>query len=139
LYEKFFFTISATVLCLALVAAAEIQPVIDTVVTGQQGSGCIDWNCPHHLFTGIGAPNMDVTEAARRPGAIRAAQQVALRNALETLKGIFLNSSTTVENFMMKKRRYHEPCQRICPRLRTEGKGKIHERRVRGSDHVHPS
>ena len=99
---KILFTISATVLCLALVAAAEIQPVIDTVVTGQQGSGCIDWTARIIYSRGIGAPNMDVTEAARRPGAIRAAQQVALRNALETLKGIFLNSSTTVENFMMK-------------------------------------
>ena len=99
---KILFTTLAAVLCLAFVAAAEIQPVMDTVVTGQQGSGCIDWTARIIYSRGIGAPNMDVTEAARRPGAIRAAQQVALRNALETLKGIYLNSSTTVENFMMK-------------------------------------
>jgi hypothetical protein len=92
----------AATLCLAVAAFAEIRPVIDTVVTGQQGSGCIDWTARVILSRGIGAPNMEVPEAARRPGAIRAAQQVALRNALETIKGILLNSSTTVENFMLK-------------------------------------
>jgi hypothetical protein len=89
-------------LCLTGAAFAEIRPVLDTVVTGQQGSGCIDWSARVIYTRGIGAPNMDVPEAARRPGAIRAAQQVALRNALETIKGILLNSSTTVENFMLK-------------------------------------
>jgi hypothetical protein len=84
-------------------AAAEMQPVvIDTVVSDNQGNGCIDWTNRIIYSKGIGAPNPDMPEAAQRPGAIRAAQQVALRNALETLKGIYLNSSTTVENFMVK-------------------------------------
>ncbi|MBN1576574.1 MAG: hypothetical protein JW913_08480 [Chitinispirillaceae bacterium] len=76
---------------------AQMQPV----VTGTQGSGSIDWSKRFIVATGIGAPNPDLPEAAQRPAALRAAQQIALRNALETIKGIFLNSSTTVQNFMV--------------------------------------
>jgi hypothetical protein len=83
-------------------AAAGMQPVLDTVVSDKQGNGCIDWTTRIIYSNGIGAPNPDMPEAAQRPGAIRAAQQIALRNALETIKGIFLNSSTTVEDFMVK-------------------------------------
>jgi hypothetical protein len=83
-------------------AMAQMQPVLDTVVTDKQGDGAIDWTNRIIYAKGIGAPNPDHPEAAQRAGAIRAAQQIALRNALETLKGIFLNSSTTVENFMVK-------------------------------------
>jgi hypothetical protein len=72
------------------------------VVTGDQGSGNVDWAARFIIATGIGAPNPDLPEAARRPAALRAAQQIALRNALETIKGIFLNSSTTVKNFMVE-------------------------------------
>jgi hypothetical protein len=94
--------IAATLFSVSI-TVAEIRPVLDTVVAaGPQGSGCIDWTTRVILSRGIGAPNMEVPEAARRPGAIRAAQQVALRNALETMKGILLNSSTSVENFMLK-------------------------------------
>ncbi len=86
----------------ASLAAAQMQPVLDTVVTDKQGSGSIDWTNRIIYSKGIGAPSPDQPEAAQRAGAIRAAQLIALRNALETLKGIFLNSSTTVENFMVK-------------------------------------
>ncbi len=86
----------------ASMTAAQIQPVLDTVVTDKQGSGSIDWTNRIIYSKGIGAPGPDQPEAAQRAGAIRAAQLIALRNALETLKGIFLNSSTTVENFMVK-------------------------------------
>jgi len=83
--------------------AAEMQPVVmDTVMSDNQGSGCIDWANRIIYSKGIGAPNPEMPEAAQRPGAIRASQQIALRNALETIKGIFLNSNTTVENFMTK-------------------------------------
>ena len=76
---------------------AQMQPV----VSGEQGNGGVDWSTRTIVATGIGAPNPDLPEAAQRPAAIRAAQQIALRNALETIKGIFLNSSTTVQNFMV--------------------------------------
>ncbi len=80
-----------------ITAFAQMQPV----VTGDQGKGSIDWSERSIIATGIGAPNPDLPEAAQRPAAMRAAQQIALRNALETIKGIFINSSTTVQNFMV--------------------------------------
>lgn len=80
----------------ASAAWSQIQPV----VSGQDGNGSVDWQNRVIIATGIGAPNPDIAQAAQRPGAIRAAQIVALRNALETVKGIFLNSSTSVVNFM---------------------------------------
>lgn len=81
---------------IALCSMAQIQPV----KTGEDGEGSVNWEARIILARGIGAPNLELPEAARRPGAIRAAQMVALRNALETVKGIYLNSSTTVQNFM---------------------------------------
>jgi len=99
--RTFFMAISC-VLWIVAAVVAEIKPVMDSVVTDPQGGGCIDWTARIIYARGIGAPNMDVPEAARRPGAIRAAQHIAMRDALETLKGIYLNSSTTVENFMVK-------------------------------------
>jgi len=81
---------------IAVCAVAQIQPV----VTGEDGDGSVNWETRIIVAHGIGAPNPDLPEAAQRPGAIRAAQMIALRNALETVKGIYLNSSTTVQNFM---------------------------------------
>jgi hypothetical protein len=81
---------------MAVVAGAQMQPV----VTEEQGKGNVDWSQRAIVATGIGAPNPDLPQAAQRPAAERAAQQIALRNALETVKGIYLNSSTTVQNFM---------------------------------------
>jgi hypothetical protein len=83
-------------------AYSEIEPILDTVVSNNQGDGSIDWTNRIIYSRGIGAPNPEHPEAAQRAGAIRAAQQIALRNALETIKGIYINSSTTVENFMVK-------------------------------------
>ena len=88
-------TLGALLLTTAF-AIAQMQPV----VSGDNGQGDVDWSERTIISTGIGAPNPNLPEGAQRPAAIRAAQQVALRNALETVKGIYLNSSTTVENFM---------------------------------------
>lgn len=78
------------------VAAAQMQ----LVVKDDKGEGGIDWSQRTIVAKGIGAPNPDVPEAAQRAGAERAATIIALRNALEAVKGIYLNSSTTVQNFM---------------------------------------
>lgn len=77
---------------------AQMQPV----VSDDAGEGKVDWGDRYVVATGIGAPNPDLPEAAQRPAAIRAAQQIALRNALETVKGMYLSSSTTVKNFMVE-------------------------------------
>jgi hypothetical protein len=72
----------------------QVQTVVDT-------TGNIDWCKRAITVKGIGAPNPDMPEAAQRPAAVRAAQIMALRNALETIKGIQISSETTIENFMV--------------------------------------
>jgi hypothetical protein len=90
-------TIVAVCLSSITLSFAQMQPV----VSGAQGNGNIDWAKRSVISTGIGAPNPDLPKAAQRPAALRAAQQISLRNALETIKGIYLNSTTTVNNFMV--------------------------------------
>ncbi|HMA65345.1 MAG TPA: hypothetical protein VKO63_09110, partial [Chitinispirillaceae bacterium] len=90
-------TIVAVCLSSITLSFAQMQPV----VSGAQGNGNIDWAKRTVISTGIGAPNPDLPQAAQRPAALRAAQQISLRNALETIKGIYLNSTTTVNNFMV--------------------------------------
>jgi hypothetical protein len=64
-----------------------------------QINGSIDWVTRVVKVKGIGAgpegPN-------QRPMAIRAAKQVALRDALELIKGMSLNSTTTIANSMVQ-------------------------------------
>ena len=73
---------------------------IKAVSSEQAKADGVNWETRTITAVGIGAPNLDVPQAAQRPGALRAAQMVALRNALEIAKGIFLNSTSTVEDFM---------------------------------------
>ncbi|NLB63887.1 MAG: hypothetical protein GX801_07260 [Fibrobacter sp.] len=76
------------------VSFAQIQTV--------PGKGTIDWTNRTVEAVGIGAPNPNMPEVTARPMAIRAARDVALRNALELVKGLQLNSTTTVENLMVQ-------------------------------------
>ena len=85
--------ILSSIAVLAALASAQIQTV--------DGKGSIDWSTRTVTAVGIGAPNPNMPEVAARPMAIRAARDVALRNALELIKGVQLTSSTTVENFMV--------------------------------------
>ncbi len=64
-------------------------------------SGKVNWTSQVIKCTGIGAPNPDQSMAAQRAGALRAAKLDALRNLLETVKGININAETTVENAMI--------------------------------------
>jgi hypothetical protein len=63
--------------------------------------GNINWQDQMIRSTGIGAPNPKMPLAAQRAGALEAAKRIALRNVLETVKGMAINSETTVENAMM--------------------------------------
>ncbi len=65
------------------------------------GMGGIDWTRGVVRATGIGAPNPNMPPSAQRAGAIEAAKRVALRNLLEMVKGVYVNSQTTVENAMV--------------------------------------
>jgi hypothetical protein len=63
--------------------------------------GNINWQDQILRSTGIGAPNPKMPLAAQRAGALEAAKRIALRNILETVKGMAINSETTVENAMI--------------------------------------
>ena len=58
----------------------------------------MDWTSQVVRSTGIGAPNVSLPLPQQRAGALRAAKMDALRNLLETVKGVNLNSETLVEN-----------------------------------------
>lgn len=64
-------------------------------------SGNVNWSDQVVRVTGIGAPNPDLPMAAQRASALRVAKTDALRNLLETVKGINLNSETVVNNSML--------------------------------------
>lgn len=69
----------------------------------QTSSGLINWTSGEAYATGIGAPPAKAANAAQaRAMAERAAFVVALRNLLETVKGVRVDSETVVENFMVK-------------------------------------
>lgn len=66
-------------------------------------SGSINWTVGEVYATGIGAPPARAANPAQaRAMAERAAYVVALRNLLETVKGVRIDSETIVENFMAK-------------------------------------
>jgi hypothetical protein len=84
-----------TILALAVIA------ILSTTAFCQIG-GSVDWVARVVKAKGIGAPNPNMPEAAARPAAIRAAKQIALRDALELIKGISLNSQTTIKAAMVE-------------------------------------
>jgi len=87
------FSSKATVLALALAGLSQAQTSGDCV----EG---VDWVKRSVCAKGVGAVNPKQPASAARPGAIRAAQMSALRNALELVKGVSINSSTTVSGSM---------------------------------------
>ncbi len=82
-------------------AVAQTMNPMDAVET--RNSGTINWTTGEVYATGIGAPPARPVNAAQaRAMAERAAYVVALRNLLETVKGVRVDSETVVENFMTK-------------------------------------
>ena len=66
-------------------------------------SGKINWTVGEVYASGIGAPPAQPSNAAQaRAMAERAAFVVALRNLLEVVKGVRVDSETMVENYMIK-------------------------------------
>jgi hypothetical protein len=65
-------------------------------------NGTIDWTSGEVFAKGVGAPPAQASHAGQaRAMAERAAFIVALRNLLETVKGVRIDSETVVENFMI--------------------------------------
>ncbi|HYA86227.1 MAG TPA: LPP20 family lipoprotein [Nitrospirota bacterium] len=90
------------VCCIAAeVVFAQIGNPGDAIETA--GSGQINWTSGEVFATGIGAPpSQPVNAAQARAMTERAAFVVALRNLLETVKGVRVDSESVVENFMVK-------------------------------------
>lgn len=89
--------LAATFFLFLLIPSSWAQQSLTQVV----GSGEIDWSEQVIRATGSGAPNPDAPNiAAARLGAERAAKADALRNILETIKGVRIDSETLVVNAM---------------------------------------
>jgi hypothetical protein len=95
--------IALTVLLLAAGgASAQLVGSVKDVVEPTGSSGKVDWTTGVITAVGIGAPPAQPANAAQaRAMAERAAQVVAYRNLLEAVKGVRVDSTTTVENFMV--------------------------------------
>jgi len=89
-------------LCLVIVIASAGMVMAQTVNQQIGNNGQIDWSNQILRSTGIGSPNPNMPETAQRAGAIDAAKKAALRNLLETVKGMTLDAETTVRNFMVE-------------------------------------
>jgi len=81
--------------------------VIETI-----GQGEVNWTDNIIRATGSGAPNPSAPNpAVARLGAERAAKSDALRNLLETVKGVRVDSETTVVNAMTQSDLIHSSIQ----------------------------
>lgn len=65
------------------------------------GQGFVNWSTGWVKATGLGAPPPNAGPGQARAMAQRAAQTVAVRNLLEVVKGVRIDSVTLVENFMV--------------------------------------
>ena len=75
-------------------------------VSERMGNGVINWSQGVVTAKGSGAPPTGITNIAQaRLMAARAAKADALRNLLETVKGVRVDSETTVESFTTKSDR----------------------------------
>jgi hypothetical protein len=88
-------------LSVSLSAAQERREVVQNL-----SSGAINWSQGTVTAKGSGAPPKGITNQAQaRLMAERAAKADALRNLLETVKGVQVDSETTVETFITKSDR----------------------------------
>jgi hypothetical protein len=83
-------------------AFAAAEGPADRHLIERTGSGTINWTTGWIFATGVGVPPPNVGGAQAKHMAERAAFSVALRNLLETVKGIRVDSMTLVENYMLK-------------------------------------
>jgi hypothetical protein len=85
------------------VAVSHAQVIKPGEAVENTSTGAINWTTSEVYATGIGAsPLHPVNPAQARAMAERAAFVVALRNLLETVKGVQIDSVSVVENFMTR-------------------------------------
>lgn len=96
--------VAICVLSFVVAGAAEAQLVgtVKDIVEPVGTAGKVDWSTGVITAVGIGAPPAQPANPAQaRAMAERAAQVVAYRNLLEAVKGVRVDSTTLVENFMV--------------------------------------
>jgi hypothetical protein len=93
------FTVALTALMLIPALAGANQ---NTAYVQHFQNGKINWQSGMIMATGIGAPPANAVNMAQKRGmAVRAATVVARRNLLEIVKGVQIDSATTVEDYMV--------------------------------------
>jgi hypothetical protein len=98
----FFAIVSAVLIAAPEISHAQLVGTIKDVVDPAGSTGKVDWTTGVISAVGIGAPPAQPANPAQaRAMAERAAQVVAYRNLLEAVKGIRVDSTTTVENFIV--------------------------------------
>ncbi len=101
--SAFFLLLVSTLVALGAGSApAQLMGTIKDVIEPTGSSGKVDWTTGVITAVGIGAPPAQPANAAQaRAMAERSAQVVAYRNLLEAVKGVRVDSTTTVENFVV--------------------------------------
>jgi len=96
------FLVLALLVLMSGMAFAQLQGTVKDVIDPVGSTGKVDWTTGVITAVGIGAPPAQPANAGQaRAMAERAAQVVALRNLLEAVKGVRVDSTTLVENFMV--------------------------------------
>ncbi len=94
--------IACALLLSAGIVSAQLIGTVKDVEQPVGSTGKVDWSTGVITAVGIGAPPASAANAAQaRAMAERAAQVVAYRNLLEAVKGVQVDSSTNVENFIV--------------------------------------
>ena len=94
--------VAVLLLSMSSSAFAQLVGTIKDVETSVGSAGKVDWTTGVITAVGIGAPPASPANPAQaRAMAERAAQVVAYRNLLEAVKGVRVDSTTTVENFIV--------------------------------------
>jgi len=88
-------------LCTAVATLLLVGSSFAQVVQNVGDNGAVDWTQRKIRATGIAAPNPDLPPGAQRAGALEAAKQIALRNLIQTVKGMTIDSETLVNNAML--------------------------------------
>lgn len=98
-----FFVFSVLVFFFSGFAAAESGPFAGNSYIQDFENGRVDWLEGMVTAKGIGAPRGDETNMAQaRAMARRAAVVVARRNLMEVIQGVWIDSRTTVRNFLVQ-------------------------------------
>jgi hypothetical protein len=98
----FFAVVTTVLIFIAGSARAQFAGTITDVVTPVGSTGKVDWTTNVVTAVGIGtSPAQPSSASQARATAERVALEVAYRNLLGAIKGVQVDSTTTVENFMV--------------------------------------